>query len=539
MNLHRLADALAQRGIRFETSGFDDYLADESRMQGYAYGIVRPRDERDVIATVRAANLFNVHLTVVSGKTSLTGACVPQGGIIVDLRQLNRIDPDDPTVAGPGVVTAHYRRHVESRGCFFPPDPTSEDSCTLGGNTACCASGALSYYYGPIRDYIRGLRVVLGSGAVLDVERGDIVARDGVLVVPGKMLSPEAPHDLVIPVPLLNQPRRRDVKNAAGPFSDPSMDLVDLFVGSEGIFGIVIDVRTILLPRRKPAFALSLYLRNPEVTVELVSLLDNLRRCFHAHETHLLPEVRSAFERLAGGGPPPEISRFEELVPSCMEWLGSSTARFISSDRARPLKQSYGCLYVEQEYPVGADPWDYASLWWELTELFNRRYGSDAPTAAIVTEAAMDEKKMRDLRRDRRSVPERINEAITPGMVKVGTDFSVPMPRLKELLELYDETLRGIDTYAFGHIGNAHLHVNMLPGDEEELEHCRTTYQLLAERICAMEGSVSAEHGIGKLKRKLLEMMIGEVGMLDIARVKRVTDPNGLLNRDTMIPAQR
>ncbi len=254
-------------GISIKTRGIEEYLRDESRFQGHALGLARMREEREILDILTLANKWNVPITVVSGKTSLTGAPVPLGGIVLDLKGLDAIDPDDPAVVQPGVILKLYKNHVQSRELFYPPDPTSEDSCTLGGNVACDASGALSYLYGPTRNYIQGLRVALPTGSVLDINRGDVISCEGLFRIPARVNEPTRERDLLVPVPKTVAPPWNICKNAAGLFSAEPMDLVDLFIGSEGILGIILEIRTRLLPRRSDFFALMLYLPSRELTV--------------------------------------------------------------------------------------------------------------------------------------------------------------------------------------------------------------------------------------------------------------------------------
>ena len=270
-----------RKSIPIIETGFDDYLADESRFRGHASALIRAREIRHVVETVKLAVKYTIRLTVVSGKTSLTGAPVPLDGVIIDLAGLDSIDPQNPSVVGPGIILKRYRDHVESRGLFYPPDPTSADSCSIGGNVVCNASGALSYLYGPTRDYIRGLKIVLPTGNILDIERGAVTSSAGFFNIPKELLIGDSPQELKIPVPTRGSRSWKICKSSAGLYLSEPMDLVDLFIGSEGILGIIIQVRTKLLPRRNPYFALMLYTGNREQTVDLVTLLDLFKRCFH------------------------------------------------------------------------------------------------------------------------------------------------------------------------------------------------------------------------------------------------------------------
>ena len=127
--------------ITVKEQDFEEYLRDESHLTGHASVLIQARDVRDVARVMRLAHSLNVPVTVVSGKTSVTGGPVPLGGALLDVKHLDALDPNDPTVVGPGVILKQYKDWVHARGLFYPPDPTSEDSCTVGGTVATNASG--------------------------------------------------------------------------------------------------------------------------------------------------------------------------------------------------------------------------------------------------------------------------------------------------------------------------------------------------------------------------------------------------------------
>jgi D-lactate dehydrogenase (cytochrome) len=119
--------------------------------------------------------------------------------------------------------------------------------------------------------------------------------------------------------------------------------------------------------------------------------------------------------------------------------------------------------------------------------------------------------------------------------MKIGMDFAVPMQHLGKLLKLYDDSLPKGKSYVFGHIGNAHLHSSILAEDAHELESYRSLTRNLAAEVCKLGGSISGEHGIGKLKHELLEIMLGTEGIDEIRRIKRILDPNLILNIGNMV----
>ncbi len=519
-----------KHAIPITETGFDDYLADESRFRGHAFALVRAREIRHVVEAVKLGAQYGVRLTVVSGKTSLTGAPVPLGGVIIDLTGLDSIDPDDPSVVGPGIVLKRYRDYVDSQGLFYPPDPTSADSCTIGGNVACNASGALSYLYGPTRDYIRGLKIVLPTGHLLDIERGAVTSNAGLFDVPKDLLIGDNPQKLTIPVPTRGSRPWSVCKSSAGLYSSEPMDLVDLFIGSEGILGIVVEVRTKLLPRRNPYFALMLYAGNREQTTDLVTLLDLFKRCFHDGDHSLKTNIDQELKYRRGTVEAPCCEQFSKITPACMEWFGASVAAYLSLEQSRKMKDFYGCLFVEQEYPSGEDLLDAAQQWAELVESLN-----SGQSVKIEAEFALDAAQIRNWRDERKAVPEKLTASIRPGRVKVGMDYAVPMENLGDLLRLYDDLLPQGKRYVFGHIGNAHLHANAIPETEEEAIAARDIVRKIGLEVCKMGGSVSGEHGIGKLKHESLEMMLGPEGIGEIKTIKKLFDPKLILNIGNMV----
>jgi D-lactate dehydrogenase (cytochrome) len=139
----------------------------------------------------------------------------------------------------------------------------------------------------------------------------------------------------------------------------------------------------------------------------------------------------------------------------------------------------------------------------------------------------------------RHAVPEAVNLTIDqrrkelPSITKLGTDMSVPDLQLKRVMTMYRRDLAesGLESVIFGHIGNNHVHVNILPRSVEEFARGKQLYNRWAEQVVAMGGSPAAEHGVGKMKRHFLKLLYGEEGVSQMRLVKELFDPGHLLNR--------
>jgi len=147
------------------------------------------------------------------------------------------------------------------------------------------------------------------------------------------------------------------------------------------------------------------------------------------------------------------------------------------------------------------------------------------------------------LKEFRHAVPETINQIIgerkrkIPTLHKIGTDLAVPNENFEIIFKFYQETLdtAGLQYAIFGHIGDNHLHVNMMPRNEEELIEAKKYYKIFAEKAIELGGTVSAEHGIGKLKKEFLKILYGEKGIEEMKNVKKVLDSNCILGKGNLI----
>lgn len=479
------------------------YLTDASNMQGgHTARVVFPASTAEVAEVMADATRTGTPVTISGAGTGVTGGRVPFGGIVLATERLARIGDivhesgGGYATAEAGVVLQTFQRAVAAQGLLYPPDPT-EWSCYLGGTVATNASGARTFKFGTTRDYIRRLKIVLPDGEVLDVRRGEWRADDA-----GQVRLPLASgRALVAQLPRYQMPRTR--KHAAGYFIAPGMDVLDLFIGSEGTLGVITEIEAALLPQ--PA----------NVLAGIV---------FFASETDLLAFVRAARAQSLQTRQAGEAG----LDAQALEYFDAESLAFLREHNARVPADVAGAIFFEQQISDDTED-ELMTAWLSLLET-HQALLDDSWFATN----ANDRQALRDFRHQ---LPVRVNEWIARhGQRKVSTDMAVPDEAFPAMLRCYQDTLRasGLRYVIFGHIGDNHVHVNILPRDAAEAASARDLYRQFVERALATGGTVSAEHGIGKLKRPYLQMMYGDQALREMAALKRAFDPAGILGRGNM-----
>ena len=500
-----------------------DYLRDESRRVGRAERIAFPRTETEVLSALAEARADKMPVTTQGARTGVTGGAVPEGGLVLNLAHMDKIQVEGETLrVQPGATLAAIRAAVPPR-FYFAPDPT-ETSASIGGMISCNSSGALSFLHGPTRNHILGLRVALLSGDVLDLRRERDKAK-GLRFTLGS-LSGELP-------PL----RRPAVKNAAGYFVDPDMDLVDLFVGAEGTLGVVTEATLRLLPAPGAVWGLMAFLPS---TAAVVGFVNTLRQgTGNRGQGTEVGGQRSEVETPPTTNyqpPTAQLAALEYFDSRCLDFLREHADELASKGIAVPaLPDGSACVYAEWHAP------DAAAAETALMAAAERlpEFGGDLD-ACILADNPHDLEKLKLFRH---AAPEMVNSAIDerrkihPGLVKLGTDMSVPDARLADILALYEKDLAasGLEHLIFGHIGANHLHVNILPRHPADYDAGRALYARWAAQVLAWGGSISAEHGIGKLKRDLFRQMAGDAALAQMRALKKLFDPDGLLNPGTLL----
>lgn len=469
---------------------------------GYAARVVFPESAQDVAEALCEASRERMPVTVAGAGTGVVGGRVPFGGAVLATDRLNQIREIHKegsvgrAVAEAGVVLAEFQSAVEARGLLYPPDPT-ERSCYLGATVATNASGARTFRYGPTRNYITGLRIALTTGDVLKISRGEIHAdARGHLIIPlagGRRIEARLPS--------YSMPQTR--KHASGYYVTPGMDAIDLFIGSEGTLGVITEIETRLLMK-------------PENVLSGVA--------FFKAEDDLLAFVRDA--RTLSLRTRGDESRSSGIDARALEYFDDESLRFLRDKYSQVPEQAVGgAIFFEQETTRTTED-ELMSGWLQLLE----RHHALLDDSWFATE---DRDRAR-LSEFRHQLPVLVNEWLARhGQRKVSTDMAVPDEEFARMLSFYKETLRAssLQYVIFGHIGDNHVHVNIMPRDGAEASAAREIYLQFVKRAVSAGGTISAEHGIGKLKRDYLRLLYTEENLREMAALKRAFDPACILGR--------
>src|SRR5450755_4773796 len=301
-----------------------------------------------------------------------------------------------------------------------------------------------------------------------------------VVLMDGRVLDVKRGDQVDFDVPEIPLPET--TKNTAGYLLKPGMDWIDLFAGSEGTLGIVIHAELQLLPKPADILAGVVFLPNDEAALDAVESwreLDGLRM---------------------------------------IEYFDRNSLTFLRARFPETPEHAGAALLIEQENG-DIDFWaDHApeDSWFAVSDQDRERF-----------------------RRFRHALPELVNDTMRRrGFLKMNTDFAVPLDRNREMLSYYHARLKqlAMDYVLFGHIGDAHLHVNVLPKSEAEVEAGQKLLLDFARHAVELGGTVSAEHGLGKRKARLLELQFTPAQIESMKQVKRRLDPAWLLNQGNLFP---
>lgn len=447
-----------------------------------------PRSEAEVAWALREAPA----LLVAGAQSSLTGGATPFGEWLLSTARLDRLGEatQGRVRAEAGVSLQSLNRALASIGSFFPPTPTY-DGAFVGGVAATNAAGAATFKYGTTRDWTTALTVVLSNGDVLEIARGACVANDAGFEV--ELVGGARRH---VPLPSYRPPNVP--KCSAGYHAAPAMDLVDLFVGSEGTLGVITELELRIAPRRP-------------------CLLGWLPLSSEARALEVCRWLRRPDSGLA-------LVSIESLDRRSLELLhedGAGREQGVSL----PLDAECVLLFViEIDADVDQDA---------VIERLSDRLGDSADGLLLATPG--DTRRAAALEALREAVPLAVNRRVEDAqrkdarIHKVAGDLIVPFERLAEATLVYRQEFarRGLDHAIWGHVSDGNLHPNAIPRSYDDVVAAQDAILAMGEAVIAMGGSPMAEHGVGRnaVKQALLRRLYGSAGIDEMRAVKAALDP--------------
>jgi D-lactate dehydrogenase (cytochrome) len=418
-----------------------------------------------------------------------------------------------------GVTLAELDAALRAAGRYYPPAPTFTGAF-VGGTIATNAAGAATFKYGTTRDWVRAITVILPSGDVLDVERGQTRAHpDGYFVLE------RANGAVRVPVPQYRMPAT--AKLSAGYFAASGMDLIDLFIGSEGTLGFITEATLAVVPVRPAACLALVPFRSRGAAMALVrTLRATAQATWRGGDAHGI-----------------DVAAIEHMDHRCLELL-----RDDGVDRAMGVTIPADAV-IALLVTIELAPDTSARDAYEQIGRARDAGAADGPLVRFCREldaagvlddveiAVPGERGRADqLLAVREGVPAAVNKRVgqakrdVDGRIeKTAADMIVPFERLEAFMDAYETAFheRGLDAAVWGHISDGNLHPNVIPRSFADVEAGKAAIVALGAEAIRAGGAPLAEHGVGRsrVKHRLLEQLYGAEGIAQMRAVKRAIDP--------------
>lgn len=480
--------------IKTKKDEIQNYLVDASNFKGKCDAVYIPFDKEELKKILKEANQQKIKITVSGAGTGLTGARVPEEGIVISTEKLNHIieinTKENYVVVEPGVYLSHLLEESKKVDRFYPPDPT-EKNCFIGGTVATNASGAKTFKYGATRNFVQELEIILADGDELYLKRGEFFADGNKL-----KLKTKSGKEILLELPEINLPV---TKNASGYFIKQNMDAIDLFIGSEGTLGVFSKIKLKILPY-------------PERIISMVAFFNN-----EIDALRFINEARNITYQSR------KKNLKDEIDALALEFFDGNSLKFLSFDFPNIPTNTSAAVWFEQEANLSNEDL-LIEKWFNLIS----KYKVEEENIWFAT-SEIERKKLEEFRH---AISWKVNDYISRNNFrKLGTDVAVPDNQMinfyNYLIELMSDS--DIDYVLYGHLGNSHFHLNMLPKNENEFERGRELYRRICLKAIELKGTVSAEHGIGKIKTQYLIDMFGERTVNQMKSIKKQLDPNYIL----------
>ncbi|WP_433578111.1 FAD-binding oxidoreductase [Nocardia brasiliensis] len=452
MDVSDLIDGLPEGAVVTDPDLLASYRQDWARdpAAGTPVAVVRATSTEDVAAALRWAHERRVPVVPRGAGSGLSGgATAVDGGLVLSTERMRAITVDPVTrtaVVQPGLLNAEVKRAVAAQGLWYPPDPSSFEICSIGGNAATNAGGLCCVKYGVTTDYVLGMEVVLADGTVLR----------------------------------LGGPR---LKDSAG------LSLTKLFVGSEGTLGVITELTLRLLPAQPPQSTVVASFATLTAAVDAILAITG------------------------------------ELRPAMLEFMDSVSINAVEDELRMGLDRKAAALLVARSDAPG----EFAGREAEIMLAACEKAGA---TEAFHTADAEEGEAFTAARR-----------FAIPAVEKLGAllleDVGVPLPRLGDLVtgvaEIAARNEVTISVIAHAGDGNTHPLIVHDPADAAMTERAHRAFGEIMDLAIALGGTITGEHGVGRLKKAWLPGQLGADVMALTQRIKDALDPHGILNPGAML----
>ncbi|MCG8571774.1 MAG: FAD-binding oxidoreductase [Spirochaetes bacterium] len=492
---------------------FAEYLDDESKMHGWAESISFPVNPEEVCFVVKKMADAQTSITIQGGKTGICGGAVPAGGHILNLSYLNKIIGMEKrsnqyciTVEA-GVLLSDLENQIykksfdtsqwdedslnilhdfkRDQAFFWPPSPT-EKSATIGGILSNNALGCDSCFYGETKQYVESITVVDNKGEVQIIERGNYVVKNQICPLPDG----------------------RSIKVKSSFFLD-GMDLIDIYLGSEGRYGVIVKATLRLIEKPAEIWGIGFFFEQQNQLAGFVNALKILvRENFDAHIVvleyldqkslhyiYLLKQVATKLQEL------PDVD--DKFVGMVYLELHGTTEEAIESiaERLMELGLQFDCQ-EEATWALSGEE--------EIEKIHHFRHGAPESINIVLEEVRKN----------------------NPEILKLSTDFSLSDLDFLQLVKMYqqDAEQAEVEIAIFGHIMDNHFHVNIIPRTKQQYINGIKLIEKWTEYANNQKGKIFLEHGIGKLKKKLFAKLADPTLQQDLIEIKKVIDPGNTLN---------
>lgn len=436
------------------TSNLDLHARDmSSHPASRPEAIVWPTDREEVSRILKYADQRRIPVTAWGAGSSLEGNPIPvRGGIVLDFSQMDRIleirTDDFQADVEPGVIYKDLNHKLRHTGLFFPPDPGAD--ATIGGMIANNASGIRTVRYGSTKDHVLRLVAVLANGEIIEIGN-------------------------------------RASKTSSG------FNLLHLFVGSEGMLGVVV-----------------------EATIRLVGLPAEFASAVATFET-MEDASKAVFDIIRSGLDPAAL---ELMAPECIELINRR------KDLGLPIAPT---LFMEFHGPTRNQLTDVV----DIAEGLCHEHGCQEFRPGL-------ERAERDRLLEARYAMGDMIRQEHPDYPSIVIDVAVPISAYPEMIAFAREAARKAGTgpaYTFGHAGDGNIHLAINTGGKgrERWQRIEEANRNVVEKALALKGTATGEHGVGIGKAKFMEAEHG-CSLEWMKKIKQLLDPNGILNPDKMFP---